>query len=353
MSFYAGKSVLVTGHTGFKGGWLARWLVRQGANVTGFALAPDQEPNLFELAALARDMHSVLGDVRDLDAVRRVVADAKPEIVFHLAAQSLVRRSYREPVETYATNVMGTVHLLDVCRGAESVRSVVVVTSDKCYENREWLWGYRENDAMGGADPYSSSKGAAELVSAAYRRSFFSKSGSAGIATARAGNVIGGGDWSEDRLLPDIVRGATNGTEIAIRNPASTRPWQHVLEPLSGYLLLAERVYKEPGTFADGWNFGPDPGAVMDVGSVATRFVAALGRGRLAMPPPDPDAPHEARFLALDCSKARTLLGWQPRLDLGQALDMTAAWYRTHFEAPGTERAALDRQIEQYEKLAP
>lgn len=351
-AFYAGKSVLVTGHTGFKGAWLSRWLGRMGARVTGFALEPDQHPNLFELARLAETMSSVIGDVRDADAVVRAVEHAKPEVVFHLAAQSLVRRSYRDPVYTYATNVMGTVHLLEACRHVDSVRAVVIVTSDKCYENREWLWGYRESEAMGGADPYSSSKGAAEIVTAAYRRSFFAEGGRAGVASARAGNVIGGGDWSEDRLLPDIVRGAEAGTDVLIRNPASTRPWQHVLEPLSGYLLLAERAYGDHA-FAQGYNFGPAAADTRTVGEVSQRFVQQLGAGQLQLGTPDPSAPHEARLLALDCSKAHFELGWKPRLDLDAALGMTAAWYRAHRERPGSEREMLDRQIDEYTSRAP
>ncbi len=348
--FYAGKRVLVTGHTGFKGGWLARWLGRMGAQVSGFALEPDQHPSLFELARIGSDMSSVIADVRDFDALKRVVDEQEPEIVFHLAAQSLVRRSYREPIETYSTNVMGTVHLLDACRSASSVRAVVIVTSDKCYENREWVWGYRENEPLGGHDPYSSSKGAAEIVTAAYRRSFFAEKGGAGIASARAGNVIGGGDWSEDRLLPDIVRGASAGTQTIIRNPGSTRPWQHVLEPLSGYLLLARRLFEEPERYAQAYNFGPSSEGVTSAGEVSERFVAQLGRGKLSMPPRDPSAPHEARFLALDCSKARAELDWRPRLDLDATLAMTAEWYRAHFESPGSERDVTDRQIEEYER---
>ncbi len=350
-AFYAGKSVLVTGHTGFKGAWLSRWLVRMGARVSGFALAPDQHPSVFELARLAETMTSVTGDIRDPDAVAKVVEQSQPEVVFHLAAQSLVRRSYRDPVYTYATNVMGTVHLLEACRHVDSVRAVVIVTSDKCYENREWLWGYRENEAMGGSDPYSSSKGAAEIVTAAFRRSFFPADGPTGVASARAGNVIGGGDWSEDRLLPDIVRGADAGTDVLIRNPASTRPWQHVLEPLSGYLLLAQRVYGDHA-FAQGYNFGPAAADTRSVGEVSQRFVKELGAGRLVLGKPDASAPHEARLLALDCSKARIELGWKPRLDLDAALGMTAAWYRAHRERPGSEREMLDRQIDEYSGLA-
>lgn len=352
-AFYSGKTVLVTGHTGFKGSWLSRWLTLMGSRVVGLSLEPEQQPNLFELAKLAEGMTSVIGDICDVGTLRRVIEDHRPEIVFHMAAQSLVRRSYREPVLTYETNVMGTVNLLEACRSAPSVRSVVVVTSDKCYENNEWPWGYREIDPLGGADPYSSSKACAEIVTAAYRRSFFSAQGSAGVASVRAGNVIGGGDWAEDRIVPDIVRGAKLGSEVVIRNPASTRPWQHVLEPLSGYLLVARRLHEQPSNHAEAWNFGPNPDDWLSVGELAKRFVAALGRGRLSLSVPQPGAPHEARLLALDCSKARTRLGWRPRLDFDSALRLTADWYRTHLESPGAERASLDRQIEEYSGKGP
>lgn len=351
-AFYSGKTVLVTGHTGFKGSWLSRWLKLMGARVVGVALEPEQRPNLFELAGIEREMTSVIGDIREPATLRRVVDEHRPEIVFHMAAQSLVRRSYREPVSTYETNVMGTVHMLEACRTAPSVRSVVIVTSDKCYENKEWPWGYREIDPLGGADPYSSSKGCAEIVAAAYRRSFFAARGSAGVASVRAGNVIGGGDWSEDRIIPDMVRGATSGTETVIRNPASTRPWQHVLEPLSGYLLVGQRLHEQPELHSEAWNFGPNPESWTSVGELATRFVAALGRGKLALATPEPGALHEATLLALDSSKARARLGWRPRLDFDAALRMTAEWYRAHLEAPGSERELLDRQIEDYSSKA-
>jgi CDP-glucose 4,6-dehydratase len=349
-SFWSGKRVLVTGHTGFKGAWLTRWLALLGAKVSGFALAPDQDPSLFELAKLDQCSNSTLGDIRDLAAVRRLVDSERPEIVLHLAAQSLVRRSYREPVETYATNVMGTVHLLEALRQAGTARAIVVVTSDKCYENREWHWGYREDDPMGGHDPYSSSKGCVEIVTAAYRRSFF---GSVGIASARAGNVIGGGDWSEDRLFPDIVRGAMVKTPVQIRNPASTRPWQHVLEPLSGYLLLAERVWHAPEAHSEAYNFGPRDDGAQSVGDVAARFVRALGAGSVELGTPGPSAPHEAGLLELDTKKARSRLGWRPRLGIEDAIDYTARWYRAWLDDPSSARASLDAQIRQYASLVP
>jgi CDP-glucose 4,6-dehydratase len=350
--FYAGKTVLVTGHTGFKGAWLTHWLAMLGARVVGFALPPETSPSLFELAKTASVCTHVEGDVRDLAALRAAFEAHQPEIVLHLAAQSLVRRGYREPVDTYATNVMGTVNLLEAARLSSSVRSVVVVTSDKCYENREQIWPYREVDAMGGHDPYSASKGAAELVTASYRSAFFRERG-IGLASGRAGNVVGGGDWAEDRLIPDIVRGATRGETVLIRNPRSTRPWQHVLEPVGGYLLLAMRLHQDPARFAEGWNFGPNEGDDgVPVSVVAPRFVAALGRGELdiAKEPP-PGAPHEAHLLRVDSTKARVELGFRPRLDLETTLAWTGAWYRNHLEQPGAERKLLEEQIAAYAAL--
>lgn len=350
-SFFAGRAVLVTGHTGFKGSWLCRWLALAGARVVGLALPPERAPNLFELARLEDGCTSVIGDIRDLATVEATVSAHRPEIVLHLAAQALVRRSYREPVETYATNVMGTVNVLEACRRVDSVRAIVVVTSDKCYENREWVWGYREDEPMGGHDPYSSSKGCAEIVTAAYRRSFFAASG-VQVASARAGNVIGGGDFAEDRLVPDIIRGAASGQPIVIRNPTSTRPWQHVLEPLAGYLTLAQRLVQSPAGHTEGWNFGPRDEDAIPALALAEKLVHTLGRGVLDVVPPEKrQGPHEARLLRLDTSKARALLGWAPRLDIDRALTMTAEWYRVWIEDPSSCRAALDRQIRAYEQL--
>jgi CDP-glucose 4,6-dehydratase len=347
-SFFAGRAVLVTGHTGFKGSWLSRWLTLMGARVVGFSLPPEGRPNLFELAGIAGDVTSVTGDVRDLPALLSVVEEHRPEIVLHLAAQPLVRRSYREPAETFATNVMGTVNVLEACRRVGSARAIVVVTSDKCYENREWVWGYREDEPMGGHDPYSSSKGCAELVTAAYRRSFFSGSGAA-VASARAGNVIGGGDFSEDRLVPDIVRGVAAGEPIVIRNPLATRPWQHVLEPLGGYLLLAQRLCEAPAAHEGGWNFGPRDGDTCAVGGVAERLIQQLGRGELRLVPPEHrSGPHEAQLLHLDISKARARLGWTPRLTLDETVALTARWYRAYLDDPASSRAELDAQIRAY-----
>ena len=345
--FYAGRRVLVTGHTGFKGSWLAHWLAVLGAEVSGFALAPEA-PSLFEAARVSERMQSVLGDVRDLGVLQRALEASSAEVVFHLAAQSLVRRSYREPVDTYATNVLGTAHLLEACRHCQSVRAVVVVTSDKCYENRELDVGYREDAPLGGRDPYSSSKAAAELVTAAFRASFFAGDGRVGVGSARAGNVIGGGDWSEDRLVPDVVRGAWRGEPIVIRNPKSTRPWQHVLEPLAGYLVLAERLYRDPQEFSEAFNFGPAEEAAVDVATLAQKLVSILGRGTLELRPDDTGEPHEARQLTLDSSKARARLGWAPQLSFDEALKHTADWYREFEAVPARAAELLDTQIADY-----
>jgi len=341
---WKGRRVLLTGHTGFKGAWLALLLERLGAEVTGFALAPPTQPSLFELARAGEALRDLRGDVRDLPAVRRAVDETKPEIVIHTAAQSLVRTSYEEPVATYATNVMGTVHVLEAARHAPSVRAVLVVTSDKCYENREWVWGYRENEPMGGSDPYSSSKGCAELVTGAYRASFF-QSGAA-VASARAGNVIGGGDWAPNRLLPDAARAFSAGRPLEVRNPRAVRPWQHVLEPLSGYVALAEALQEDGAAFAGAWNFGPADEDARTVGDVVERFTQLWGGGARWEATPGVH-PHEAHLLRLDCAKARTVLGWRPRTRLDEALQWTADWY-------GSWRRGVDmreftrEQIERY-----
>ena len=276
--FYSGKRVLVTGHTGFKGSWLTLWLTIMGAKVLGYALEPNTDPSLFNVLNLQKDIDHVIGDIRDFEKLREVITEFKPEIVFHLAAQPLVRLSYREPRLTYETNVMGTVNLLEAIRQTKSVRAVVNVTSDKCYENKEWVWGYREIDPMGGYDPYSSSKGCSELITAAYRNSYF-KNTEAAVASARAGNVIGGGDWAEDRLIPDIVRSLSQGKQIIIRNPKATRPWQHVLEPLSGYLLLGKLLYEKGQEFAEAWNFGPSDSSVMTVEEIVKKSIEIWGSG--------------------------------------------------------------------------
>jgi CDP-glucose 4,6-dehydratase len=330
--FWRGKRVFITGHTGFKGGWLSLWLQSMGAEVSGYALSPPTNPSLFEKASVARGMvASYLADIRNLDNLKAALLAIRPEVVFHLAAQPLVHHSYADPVETYATNVMGTVHLLEAIRSTTSIRAVVNITTDKCYENREWVWGYRENDPLGGHDPYSSSKGCAELVTSAYRNSFFnvkdhSRHGVA-LATARAGNVIGGGDWAMDRLVPDMIRAFSNGEAVVIRSPQAIRPWQHVLEPLWGYLTLAEKLWELGPAFAESWNFGPNDEDAKPVQWIVQRLVEQWGDGATWRLDERPQ-PHEATYLKLDCSKARARLGWRPRWELGLALDRIVAWYR-------------------------
>jgi CDP-glucose 4,6-dehydratase len=349
--FWGGKRVFITGHTGFKGGWLSTWLRAMGADLVGFALEPEPD-SFFSLTGLEREMASVTGDVRDREPLARALASHGPQVVFHLAAQSLVRRSYREPVETLAANVMGTVHLLEAARRVPSVRAVVVVTSDKCYENQEWPWGYREDDSLGGRDPYSASKGCAELVAAAYRRSFFEPARPpVGVATARAGNVIGGGDLAEDRLVPDAVKALRAGRPLSVRNGSAVRPWQHVLEPLSGYLLLAERLYQDAGRWSGAWNFGPRDEDVVPVARLAEMVVKAWGEGSWEAAP-EAQAPHEGHFLKLDSGKARSLLGWRPVLTLPEAVEMTMSWYREASlpgQRPDLQRTTR-RQIEAYEE---
>lgn len=348
---YRGTRVLLTGHTGFKGAWLAVWLQRLGAEVTGLALPPESgRPSLFEDAEVGPGMRSILGDIRDARAVMDAFRDARPRIVVHMAAQALVRRSYEKPVATYATNVLGTAHVLEAARNSPDVEAVVIVTSDKCYENRELERGYREDDPMGGFDPYSSSKGCAELVAAAYRRSFFG--GGAGIATARAGNVIGGGDWADDRLVPDLMRAARKGIPTLLRNPGAVRPWQHVLEPLRGYLLLGQRLLREGQAVAEAWNFGPADGDAVTVQALADRMTKSWGRVR-TVAAEDSTGPHEAVSLRLDHGKARQRLGWTPLLDLGTTVDLTTEWYREHHRDPGAATGLVARQIDEYmERMA-
>lgn len=329
--FWQGRRVLVTGHTGFKGGWLTFWLAELGAEIVGIGLAPSSSPNLYDLLGLADRCQSTIGDINQPGALAAPIDRFHPEIVIHMAAQALVRPSYDDPIGTYETNVLGVVRLLDAVRRSDSVKSVVVVTSDKCYENREQIWGYREGDAMGGHDPYSSSKGAAEIASQSMQRSFFQpfvpKGHPARIATVRAGNVIGGGDWSQDRLVPDIVRGllGTSG-RVELRNPNAIRPWQHVLEPVAAYFDIAERLTTSPDGIDQAWNIGPDLRDTRAVGDVASAMAAALGKG-LVVSKPVSDGPHEANLLTLDCTKARIRLGWQPRLGFESCVRWTADWY--------------------------
>ena len=348
-AFWRGRRVLLTGHTGFKGAWLALWLDRMGAEVTGLALEPEGEPNLWSLTRPASVRHRVL-DIRDRAALIAAMRAAEPEVVLHLAAQSLVRRSYRDPAGTFATNVMGTVHLLEAVAATPSAAACVVVSSDKCYENREDGRNYTEDDPMGGRDPYSASKGCTELAAAAMRQSFFAPQAPGGhpcrIATARAGNVVGGGDWSEDRLIPDIIRGCLGPAgEVEIRAPDSLRPWQHVLEPLRGYLMLAERLHTGAEGVDSGWNFGPDRADERPVIEVAEAIVAGLGRGRIRVNRPK-DAPHEAKLLRLDSSRARQI-DWAPRLSFDATIAMVAEWY-SGWAAGKDPRALSEAQIDAY-----
>lgn len=339
-AFWAGKRVFLTGHSGFKGSWMALWLQRMGAVVTGFALAPPTRPALFEVARVAGGMASIIGDIRDGEALKAALVVADPEIVIHMAAQPLVRASYDDPVGTYATNVMGTVHLLEAVRRAASVRACVVVTTDKCYENREWAWGYREDEAMGGYDPYSNSKGCAELVVSAYRRSFLAERGIA-LASGRAGNVIGGGDWADDRLIPDILRAVEKGAPVPIRNPLAIRPWQHVLEPVGGYLVLAQALWSDPARAATAWNFGPRDEDARPVQWIVERMCAAWGESA-AWAHDESVQPHEARYLKLDISRARAELGWEPRWDLGRALESIVTWHRAWLSGTDMHTYCLD-----------
>jgi CDP-glucose 4,6-dehydratase len=352
-SFWRDKRVLVTGHTGFKGSWLSLWLQKLGANVVGYALSPPTQPSLFQIARVDEGMRSVIGDIRDLDHLEAVMAEHRPEIVFHMAAQPLVRRSYHDPVETYSTNIMGTVHVLEAVRHSDSVRAVVCITSDKCYENKEWYWGYRENDPMGGYDPYSSSKGCAELVISAYRNSFFSpqeyRHHQVAIASTRAGNVIGGGDWARDRLIPDLLSALMEKRPVDVRSPHAVRPWLHVLESLNGYLCLAGQLQTRGPEFAQAWNFGP---AIEDAKSVQwiVENLIHLWDCNASWELNIARHPHESRYLKLDCSKAWALLGWKPKLDLLTALAWIVEWYRG-YEQHLDLRALTEEQITRYENI--
>jgi CDP-glucose 4,6-dehydratase len=354
---YRGRSILVTGHTGFKGGWLTLWLSSLDANVTGYALGPPSSPCLFGAAGVESRCRSITGDVRDLSSLRAALAETRPTAVFHLAAQSLVRRSFAEPLKTIDTNVTGTATVLEAIRLEGRPCAVVVVTSDKCYEDRAWVWGYRENDTVGGRDPYSASKGAAEIVTAAYRSSFFppDRLGDHGIAvaTARAGNVIGGGDWAEDRIVPDAVRALGQGRPVSVRNPDAVRPWQHVLEPLGAYLLLGARLLgdgtTDPGLYCGPWNFGPPPESARPVAELVSALTREWGVGSWAGAP-SPDGPRESARLLLSSEKAHHLLGWTARWDLAAAVRATVGWYRAHARgaSPDELRALSLLQIERY-----
>jgi CDP-glucose 4,6-dehydratase len=349
--FWRGRRVFLTGHTGFKGSWLSLWLHELGAQVTGYALAPSTEPNLFTLAQVDRVVDSCMADVRDAFALRAAMQQARPDVVIHMAAQPLVRRSYADPVETFATNVMGTVHLLEAARVTPSVRAVVNVTTDKCYLNREWVWGYREDEPLGGQDPYSSSKACSELATAAWRASYFKVDTSlARVATARAGNVIGGGDWAEDRLVPDVLAAFATGQPVRLRHPGATRPWQHVLEPLRGYLVLAQQLMQGTAGADDAWNFGPADEGVRTVRDVVEGIARHWGPGA-DWQADSGEHPHEARLLKLDISKARSRLGWHPVLGLDEALRWIVAWHR-RLHAGEHARAITLGQIRNYAQLA-
>ncbi|WP_271252836.1 CDP-glucose 4,6-dehydratase [Pseudanabaena sp. Chao 1811] len=348
-AFWNGKRVLLTGHTGFKGSWLSLWLQSVGVDLWGYALQPPTDPSLFELARVAEGMNSVIGDVCDREHLQKVIAECKPEIVIHMAAQSVVRSSYTDPVSTYSTNVMGTVNLLEAIRQVGGVRVVVNVTTDKCYENKEWVWGYRENDPLGGYDPYSSSKACSELVTSSYRDSFFHPSEYANhgvaIASARAGNVIGGGDWTPDGLVADITKSLLSKQPILIRNPYATRPWQHVLDALNGYLVLVEKLYNNGSAFADAWNFGPYESSIKPVGWLVDQLLSLWGEN-VYWEQDKGYQPHEANSLSLDCSKARLKMGWEPKLSLIEALEQIIVWTRSYHSGEDMQeitKAAIHR----------
>lgn len=351
--FWAGKRVLITGHTGFKGSWLSILLHKLGSDVYGYALEPPKNPSLFDEAKVSELVTSQIGDIRDYEKLSGFIKTFRPEIIIHLAAQPLVRESYKNPVETYDVNVMGTVKLLEAARHTLGIKAILNVTTDKCYDNKEWYWGYRENEPMGGYDPYSNSKGCSELVTSAYRNSFFNSKeynihGTA-VATARAGNVIGGGDWAGDRLIPDLIRAITKGEEVKIRSPFAIRPWQHVLEPLAGYLMLAEMLFKDGPEFAEAWNFGPDDIDTQNVVWILEKFSGLWGKGFSYSIDKNPQ-PHEATWLKLDCSKARAKLNWHPEWNIEKALEYTVDWYKAWFSKRDVRKLCLS-QIEEYFKF--
>ena len=354
-AFWAGKRVFITGHTGFKGGWLSQLLISLGAIVKGYALPPPSNPNLFQAVRLEERLEHVDGDILDSARLGAELRTFNADVVFHLAAQPLVRRSYEQPKLTYETNVIGTLNLYEAVRASPTVRVLISVTSDKCYQNNEWVWGYRELDRMGGYDPYSSSKACAELLTTAYRASFFNRADygrthRVSLSTARAGNVIGGGDWAQDRLVPDCIRALSDGTKIFIRNPRAVRPWQHVLEPLTGYLVLAKRMWDEPLEYGDGWNFGPSEGSIGEVEEVVHLVIDAWGEGEYTVT--DTPSRHEARTLRLDTSKSRDRLHWTPVLSLNEAVRLTAVWYRCYYANTAEVRALTETQIESYMRTA-
>jgi CDP-glucose 4,6-dehydratase len=347
-NFWVGKKVFLTGHTGFKGSWMSLWLQSMDANIKGYSLEPDMKPNLYTVASVDTAMDSEIGDIRDLNQITKSMTDFNPDVLIHMAAQPLVRLSYQEPVDTYTTNVIGTVNVLEAARKCTNLKAIVSVTTDKCYENKEWEWGYRESEPMGGHDPYSSSKGCAELVTSAYRRSFFSSEGTASLASARAGNVIGGGDWAEDRLIPDILRAFEKLEPVVIRNPLSTRPWQHVLEPLSGYLVLAQELYLNGDDFAEGWNFGPKDEDCKPVSWILDEMVSNWGNNA-SWDIDKNNNPHEAGFLKLDCSKASNRLKWNPKWNLQLTLKSIVDWHQLYSNGGDLKEQCL-KEIKTYIK---
>lgn len=348
LDFWQGKRVFLTGHTGFKGSWLSLWLQSMEVEIKGYALKPSTEPNLFTVARIDDFMESEIGDIRDLESLNKSMTTFNPDIVIHLAAQPLVRYSYYAPVETYSTNVMGTVNVFEAARQCSNLKAIVNVTTDKCYDNKEWHWGYREDEAMGGLDPYSSSKGCSELVTVAYRRSFFQDAG-VGLASARAGNVIGGGDWSSDRLLPDILKAFENNEPVIIRNPHAIRPWQHVLEPLSGYLLLAQKLCERPEQFSQGWNFGSVDEDAKPVSWIVEKILKHWDRATWQLHPEANEQPHEAHYLKLDSSKAKAYLNWQPNWRLQEALEKTIEWHQNWLKSEDMQLFSLS-QIKAYQQ---
>lgn len=342
-SFWRGKKVFITGHTGFKGSWLCLWLHHMGARVAGYSLQPPTSPSMFKVCHVNRLVKSVIADIRDYQQLHAALQASESDIVIHMAAQPLVRESYSNPVETYATNVMGTVHVLEAVRSTRGIKAVVNVTTDKCYENKEWVWGYREHEALGGYDPYSSSKACSELVTSSYRQSFFSN---VYVATARAGNVIGGGDWASDRLIPDCIRAFEEGRHVRIRNPHSIRPWQHVLEPLHGYLALAQKLFEEGEPYASSWNFGPNENDAKPVEWIVERLCRKYGNTE-GYKIDTGSHPHEANYLKLDCSQAKAKLGWHPQWELEQALEKVVEWFRAYRDNQDMGRVCI-QQIEDY-----
>lgn len=349
LDVFSGKRVLVTGHTGFKGSWLTLWLQKLGAEVAGYSLNPPTNPAMFDLCDIDRGIRHQIGDIRDLPALTQFIREVRPDIVLHLAAQPIVRQSYDDPLDTITTNIVGTANVLEAVRSLDAACAMVVVTSDKCYENRNWVWGYREDDPMGGHDPYSMSKGATELVVSSWRRSYFGGESGIKLASARAGNVIGGGDWAKDRIVPDCIRAFSQGREVELRNPRATRPWQHVLEPLGGYLLLAARLLsKDADSYCSGWNFGPAADDVQPVGTIVRMIANRWGDGAASTMSQDAH-PKEAALLSLSCDKAAALLGWRPSWHLDALVTHTVDWYRQWLQDPAALRETTIQQIATYE----